>query len=286
MGFTEMINSVPLGIWWLVAGLAVLLVYLFALNDEQKVGVNGFMKKYTLWVFVILLFFWGRSNWGFWVETDTAFHFSRKSDTFIVIASLAIGWSIQFLGKLRYLSTQAVCDNRSGSCADYQEVGEYTILNIGTVDADMFPWYHGHETWIIPTRHFRKINGSKNMTKAQIIIATLVDKVDITELSSECQDYIESSSTYNKENIYYGEFSMNEIRCAKDKNYKVDIDGVKLDLNDYATKLKDTQRLLNESRQMVKGKTKAILGFMSHNNEIQKKARGSENTRQDPPAEY
>ena len=51
-------------------------------------------------------------------------------------------------------------------------------------------------------------------------------------------------------------------------------EGKTLEPTEFENKLKDTQRLLNESRQMLKGKTSAIRGFVSDADTIRKKAGG------------
>jgi len=276
------LELLPGYVWWLLAFVLAFVIYKFAFDDDMQEQTRGFVKTYAVWLILVLVFLYGRNNWGYWEASEGLIHFSRVSDTFLIVISLTILLGRMFLGRERYLSTQAIADNRSGSCAEYQEVGDYVVMNIGSCDADMFPWLTGHETWIVPKRHFSKINGADNKTRGQIIIETFITKKDITEINTACQSFIEGSKGYHKEDIYHGEFSRNEIlqnpgRALKDKN------GKKLTLSDYEKKLDDTTRLLNEARAMIQGKTKTMLGYVSHVGQIMKKAKGTEPTPQYAP---
>ena len=84
-------------------------------------------------------------------------------------------------------------------------------------------------------------------------------------------DELDGLSGYNKDDIYYGEFSLDELKTG----FQIkDLESKSLDLQEYEFKLRDTNRMLNEARLMLKGKTSTIKGFVSDTSTIQKKASG------------
>lgn len=274
------IGEIPIPAWlvWVIALLGVFIIWNYFLSEESKTVVWGLLKRYFVWLIIIAAYIYMRTYWGYFTEADS--FFGRKANTFALYLVLLWGLAVNFLGRERYVSTQAICDNRSGSCASYKEVGDYIILNIGSCDASLFPWEWGHESWVIPKRHFNKINGKPNASQTQILIKTNIVQVDLTEVPPQCHDFIETTSGYNKEIVYYGEFSLAELESGETITYKGGKNKAEqeLTMEEYETKMKDAFRMINEARAMVKGKTKSILGFISNVSTIQRKAKGTERT--------
>ena len=261
-------SFIPLWAWLVLGGFVALAIYFFILNDHSRSIVWRLIKAYGFFIILAVIYLLMRHYWGFF---ETGDWFTRKANAYclLILAGYLIGR--EFLGKVRYKSTQAICDNRSGACAEYQDVGKYVVLKIGSTDW-FIPWEWGHETWVVPKRHFNKINEKPNASKTQIKIKTNVTQCDLNEVPPKCRDYIETTFGYSKEDVYYGEFSLAEIKSGlKIKDEK---SGKTLEPTEFENKLKDTQRLLNESRQMLKGKTSAIRGFVSDADTIRKKAGG------------
>lgn len=283
MGIQDFFNNIPFYVYWIFGLVLVFGIYTWVLDESTKSSVKIFLKTYGVWIGLFIGWLFCRSYWGYFTPDDWM---GRKANTYFLIFAMLWGIATNFLGKERYISTQAICDNRSGSCAKYEEIGDYVVLNIGSTDAPLFPWDLGHSAWCVPKRHFNKINNIKNASATQIKIATQVQKCDLEELPAQIHDFIETTSGYNKEDVWYGEFSLDELKSGN----VIEVDGKKVDMKEYETKLKDTNRMLNESRTMLKGKTSAIKGFVSDASTIQKKASGrsafSSNEQRPKESEY
>jgi len=268
----------PSWFWWALAGATAFIVWVWILSDDIKKSLLSMFKKHWGVLFVAVAYIYMRAYSGSFGPDDT---FNLKANTYGVMLLFLWGIAKNFLGLERYKSTQAIADNRSGSCAEYKEVGDYVVLNIGSCDAPLFPWSWGHETWVVPKRHFNKINNKATASRTQIKIKTNIQRSDLGEVGAKVKDFIEGDSGYNKENVFYGEFSRDEILS---KPIFKDDELAKLNTSEYENKLKDTNRLLNEARAMLKGKTSAIKGFVSDADVIRKKAGGG-STIQSAPVE-
>lgn len=204
-------------------------------------------------IIIIAIYLYFRDRWG--IVADSWLGQYRSATVFLFTSLFIWQTGKMFLQSERYKSTQAIADNRHGSCGKYEEKGDYVVLNIGSLSGDAdIPWRSGHETWVVRRESFKKIG-------EQIYVGTQLDKSDILEVPPYIKDFIESTSGYNKENIYYGEFS--QIAKIDDP-----------EKNEVTDKLRDNQRLNNELKAMLRGKTSAIKGFVSDTAAIQKKAKG------------
>ncbi len=258
--------EIPTYVFW-IAGLVVATIIYSLLNEELKASVRSFFKKFGIWIIIALAWFFLRDRLGFFTQDDW---FGRKANTYFLFLGILYLLGLNFLARERYVSTQAVADNRSGSCARYKQLGDWIVLNIGSCDANAFPWHDGHETWVVPAKHFNKINSKPNSSSTQIVVQTNIQHSDLLEVPPLCYDFIQSTSGYNKENVYYGLFSAEELESG----IKIKAEGVEFEPSVWETKLKDTNRMLNENREMLKGKTSQIKRFISDVNVIQKKASG------------
>lgn len=260
--------DIPSWVFWVTGIVGAFLIYLFILNDEMKAGVKVFVKKFGVWIVLIGAWYFLRDYLGFFTPDN---FFGRKANTYFLLLGILYLLGLNFIARERYISTQAVADNRSGSCARYKQIGEWIILNIGSCDADAFPWHDGHETWVVPAIHFNKINKKQNASATQIVVQTNIQKADLLEVPSTCFDFIQSTGGYNKDNVYFGIFSADELESEMKLK---DETGKEFDLTIWESKLKDTNRMLNENREMLKGKTSQIKRFVSDVSTIQKKASG------------
>lgn len=240
---------------YILIGLAVaFFIYYFwkKTEQEQKSSIKTTIWKYKIPIILTGLFLYFFNIWGYVSDSWLG---KWKSAVAFYLFGLFLWVNVKlFLSHERYSSTQAVSDNRHGSCSQYQEIGDYIAMNIGSCDATAFPWFYGHETWVVRKENFNKV-GNQIFTHTQLI------KSDIMEIPAQVHDFVESTTGYNKENIYYGEFSQE----TKLENVNAE---------ELENKIKDTNRVLNETRTMLKGKTSSIKTFVSDANIIQKKAKG------------
>ena len=251
---------------WIAGIGGAVFIYFVILPEGSKAEVRRFLKSWGVWLFLFLGWLYFHNKWGYWGPDEWL---GNKANS--IFFFLAIGWALarNFLERERYHSTQAIADNRSGSCAKYQELEDYVVLNIGSVDADLFPWSMGHETWVVRKRHFNKINGKIN-TPSQILCESQLVQCDLTEVPPSAHDFIETSFGYNKDVVFYGEFSQAELIS----DAKIELGTTSVNTKEYQKILKDTQRMLNEARSMLKGKLSAVKRFVSDVGTTLRKASG------------
>lgn len=265
------IDLVPLWVWWVLGALILLFIY-FQVSSETKKKVGYLFSKYWPLLFIILIYFLMRANLGTWSEDDWL---GKQANTYGILLLSAYILGRLFLQRERYFSTHAVADNMSGSCALYFPCGDHVAMIIGSTDATGFPWPFGHATWIVPKRHFKKVNGKRN-SPAQIYCKTQLFKSDINEIPPLCKELIEPDKRFDKENIFYGEFSHEEKLHINEekKNSKDAKEKAKKSAEELELTIRDSNRMLNESRTMIKGKSSSIKGFVSDAEAIRKTAQG------------
>ena len=130
------------------------------MDENTKAIFKNFIYQYGFYIGLLLAWLFMRQYLGYFTEEDW---FDKQANTYALFILFLFLIAKNFLGVLRYQSTQAICDNRSGSCTKYQRLGEHVVMNIGTTDADGIAWPFGHETWVVPYRHFKKINQKTNI---------------------------------------------------------------------------------------------------------------------------
>lgn len=222
------------------------------LDESTKHNLAEKGKKLIIPVLLIFIYLYFRKKWG---PVSESWLGEYNSATVLVFFLFMI-WklSVLFLAKERYVSTAAIADNRHGSCAKYQPIGDYMVLNIGSVDAAGFPWPYGHETWVVRREAFQKFTD-------QICCSTQILQADLLEVPVQVYEFISTTTGYNKNNIYYGEFSQ-KVKIQDPEKGRLEME------------MRDTNRMLNENRTMLKGKTSAVKSFVSDTSIIQKKAKG------------
>lgn len=250
-------------IWVLIAlGLFIIISVWSRLDSETRSDIKSFLWKAKVPIALIIFFIYTSQVWGTVAETQVG---QWKAATLFFFFGLFVWISTNlFIARERYESTTAIADNRHGSCAKYERRGDWVILNIGSIDATAFPYPFGHEVWVCPITAFNKLAD-------QLIVKSQLQRVDVTEVPTEVHDFIIATTGYNKENVYFGIFTLEEKLNDK---VKLETSEGKLRLAEYETKLKDTNRMLNEARAMVKGKTSVIKSFVSDTDTILKKAKG------------
>jgi hypothetical protein len=259
--------EIPVYFFWIVGAAIALTIYLY-LNEYQQHQVGLFAKKYGIWVGLILCWLMFYNSLGQFQYGD---FFNKKANVCFIIISLIVGLTYSFMYRERYFSTHAICNNRHGSCAEYEFAGDYVLLNIGSCDYD-FPLHKGNETWVVPRKHFNKINGKPNTPKAQIYIKTKVTQCEIGEIPSYCYHSLIKNDSFNKEKIYFGMFSLEEL---EDKNTTLeDHKGNKLSPEMYEAYAKEVNISLNNSREINKGNMDNIKRQVSNLDQIRKKASG------------
>ena len=252
-------------------GIAISVGIYFSFDDEKRHKANLFLKEWGIWILIFFSWVFFRNRLG---NFDYGTFWNNRANTAAILISLVYGIFIFVRFKQRYKSTQAICDNRHGSCAKYYPKGDYVFLNIGTTDEGWFPQVNGDETWIVPARHFKLINETTSSPKTQIYIKTNVSKMELLDLPNEAYNFFETESQsagYNKDNIYYGEQTLEEAKNSKpitDENGKKNINEMLM------LKVKNTQRMLNESQSMVKSKLMHTRKFVNDANVIGRKERG------------
>lgn len=261
--------EIPLIVFWIVGISFSLIIYLFVFSDEKKDIAKQFMKKFGFWIVFILLWISCNNFFGVWnYNAPIGSFFSRRATTIFLFLFFIINIFKLLIWFIRYIEVQAICDNRSGACARYVQRGRYIILSIGSTD-----WFDfGHESWVVPIKHFNKINNKPNSSKTQIEIKTRVTRSDIEEIPKEAFDFFEMEAEadgFNKENIYYGEYSLRDI---EENNRINDKKGNKLSLLD----IKNINRQDNETQRMLSSKLKLRKEFFSAINTIRKKASGEQ----------
>lgn len=263
----------PLTFVYIFGGIIIvflILYFLRKLDPEIRAPIFNFFIQWWPIILAVIAYFYFRNKWGIVAESDIG---EWKLATLALDVFILLYWGANmFLQKERYFSTQAISDNRSGSCADYKQIGEYIVLNIGTCN-NLFPWPIGYETWVVPAEHFFKIDGTTTNPKAQIAITTFIMQADVDEVPPTCKEFIESNKNFNKTNIYYGEFTQSEltdeIDILNEKGMKV-----KITKRDFNLKIRDTQRLWNEQRTMTKGKSGDLKRYWSDQAAINRKMQG------------
>lgn len=256
---------------YVLFGLVIALMIYALMPEDAKKPIKIFLKNRGVPILIILLWVCMRDQMGtFPIDS----WWNEQANTFGVLLLTLYALGVNFLGKERYDSTQAIADDKSGSCMDYKIVGDYVVLNIGSVKGSVFSWVYGHESWIVPKRLFKKID-KKNYSKSQILCLVKIAKADILEIPVKCYEFLEASKTYNKDNIFYGELSQEELEYEFDIQKEKDKNPImKKLLADLEMEIRDKNRMLSETRDMLKGKTSAIKGFVSDANGIQNTASG------------
>jgi hypothetical protein len=268
MAIPSWVNATNL-IYLLIALVAFFIIYWIwkQLDSYTKSGITSTLKRFAVPIVLIILFFYFRKKWGTLAESSMA----NWNTATVVLVFLLLIWQagVLFLVREKYHSTAAIADGdrMHGSCANYQHKGDYMILSIGSIDAPGFPWPYGDGTWVCPAEHFNKINEHLG-APTQIYIKTFLEKVDINDIPPYCKDFIMSTSGYNKNNIYYGELTEKEMMD------EVKDDGQIKTKRDMELKLKDTNRMLNESRMMVKKNYQDLKRLFTDWDSIQKKMKG------------
>lgn len=264
-------------IFWLVGAIISALIYA-VIPEEKKHELNLILRNFGDF-FIIILF------WLFFLSTDLLGEFEKNSvlnqvANFLFVIFILIDFSIRgFLYYDRYKYIHAIANNRSGSCASYVQRGEYIILKIGGTDLiDV-----GQESWIIPARHFSKIDGKTNSMKTQIVIQSIIEKTSIEFIPTHAKIFFEeeADSTWNQENIFYGEISTEELLQDSFKDGK----GNKISASEFTIGKKNENYLMNHTQDLLHGKMKQLQDVASKQDSIRKKIEGKSALPQDIPRE-
>ena len=265
-------------------GIAISVGIYFSFDDEKRHKANLFLKEWGIWILIFFSWLFFRNRLGYF---DYGTFWNNRANTAAILISLVYGIFIFVRFKQRYKSTHLIADNISGSCASYEYCQDFVICNLETTDEGWIPQVHGERTLVVPARHFHKINGKENSAKSQIWVETKVMKSDIEEVPQYVYDTImgnplkgiTGNKHYNWDNVYLGYFSAAELE-NKDLKLK-DNENISLDPAHWEARMKDTNRMLNDSRIMLKEKLSNGKTIISDLGAIYKKGRGKDAYRVD-----
>ena len=259
---------------FLFALLVGIYVFLVSTFPELKSMLNNVLKKVGLWVVLLIIWLYWRSKSLSIGDTPNKFPATlNMADFYVSLGVILFLWGASWLYKERYFTNHFICDNISGSCHRFHEVGNmgdpknnWVVLLLGgsgrSDEKMIFPWPFVQKIVVVP-KSACEFKGN------QIVAHSHVSKVDLYDLSPEVRRFVEDDTfgKWAKENIFCGLWDIKKI--AKDPRYS--------EIEDLMKKLHSR---INEQDDMLKGKLTRMKGFLSDTMAMKNKAEGKEWARQ------
>ena len=269
---TTIIPGFPDWAFFVCLIILVLGIYLFLISTfpEVKSTLNNVIKKIGLWVVLLGVWLYWRAHSVLVSEMPNDFPATlNRADFFVGLGVIFFLWGASWLYKERYFTSHFICDNVSGSCHRFHEVGNmgdpannwvvFLLGGSGRSDEKMvFPWPFIQRVVVVP-------KSACEWRGNQIVAHSHVSKTDLYDLSPEVRNFLENDTfgKWAKENIYCGLWDIKKI--AKDPKYS--------EIEDLMKKLNSR---VNELDDMLKGRLTRMKTFLSDTIAMKNKSEGKD----------